>query len=119
MTGRPPSAALTEAVREAVLGTPGVAFLRPGVAELLRASNPLTRTAGAAAALGTSSRSSGVRVTGGGGEPWNADIRVVLRRGHRALDVTRAVRAAVTEALLGPTGDGEPPRVSVTVTGRV
>ncbi|MFF1378409.1 Asp23/Gls24 family envelope stress response protein [Streptomyces sp. NPDC058308] len=111
MTERPTSGAPADAVREAVLGTPGVAFLRPGLAELLRASHLLTR--------GTA-RSAGVRLARDGGSGrWHADIHVVLHRGHRAVDVTRAVRAAVAEALRGTTGDAEPPRVTVTVTGRV
>ncbi|MFD4634124.1 Asp23/Gls24 family envelope stress response protein [Streptomyces sp. NPDC058284] len=99
---------LTEAVREAVLATPGVAFLRPGLADLLRS------------ALRTPSRSSGVRLTRtGDAHVRHADIHVVLHRGHRAVDVTREVRAAVTEVLRRRDGRSRPPRVSVTVTGRV
>ncbi|MFI1681867.1 Asp23/Gls24 family envelope stress response protein [Streptomyces sp. NPDC020607] len=106
------SATLAEAVQEAVLGTPGVAFLRPGLADLLRAAAPLGRGATA------SPRSSAVRVSRDkGGAGWHAEIYVVLRRGHRTLDVTRELRAAVTETLDRLTG--ELSRVSVTVTGRV
>ncbi|MEU6122135.1 Asp23/Gls24 family envelope stress response protein [Streptomyces sp. NPDC047123] len=118
MTDRLESAAPAAAVREAVLGTPGVAFLRPGLAELLRAANPL---AGRQAPAATpSARTSAVRVTRDGGtDRWHVEVYVVLGRGHRALDVTRAVRAAVTGALRRTTGEERPPRVSVTVTGRM
>ncbi|MFD6436509.1 Asp23/Gls24 family envelope stress response protein [Streptomyces venezuelae] len=106
------TAALAEAVQEAVLGTPGVAFLRPGLADLLRAAAPLRRSATA------SPRSSAVRVSREkGGAGWHAEIYVVLRRGHRTLDVTRELHAAVTKTLDRLTG--ELSRVSVTVTGRV
>lgn len=106
------SAALAEAVQEAVLGTRGVAFLRPGLADLFRAAAPLRRGAGAAP------RSSAVRISRDkAGAGWHAEIYVVLRRGHRALDVTRELRAAVTQTLERLTG--ELSRVSVTVTGRV
>ncbi|MET8687298.1 Asp23/Gls24 family envelope stress response protein [Streptomyces sp. NPDC004732] len=112
MTQRLATSALAEAVQEAVLGTPGVAFLRPGLADLLRAANLLTK--GAA----PSPRSSAVRITRGkGAAGWHTEVYVVLSRGHRAVDVTREVRAAVTETLERLTG--EPSRVSVTVTGRV
>ncbi|MEU6992890.1 Asp23/Gls24 family envelope stress response protein [Streptomyces sp. NPDC046465] len=111
MTERLTPGARADAVREAVLGTPGVAFLRPGLAELLRASNLLTRGP---------ARTAGVRLTRDGGSGrWHADIHVVLHRGHRAVDVTREVRAAVAEALGGTAGDASLPRVTVTVTGRV
>lgn len=91
-----------------MLGTPGVAFLRPGIAELLRTVTPLT------------TRSSAVRVTRDkAAARWHAEIHVVLRGGHRAVDVTREVRAAVTGTLMRMTGESKPPRVSVTVTGRV
>ncbi len=53
----------------------------------------------------------------GGTGRWHVEVHLVLHRGHRAVDVTRAVRAAVTEALRGEAGS--PPRVSVTVTGLV
>ncbi|MEV0253095.1 hypothetical protein AB0H82_02300 [Streptomyces sp. NPDC050732] len=108
MTDRRTAGELAEAVQEAVLGTAGVAFLRPGIAELLRVTTPLTR------------RSSAVRVTRDkGAAAWHAEIHVVLRRGYRSVDVTREVRAAVAGTLLRMTGEQEPPRVTVTVTGRV
>ncbi|QEU97197.1 Asp23/Gls24 family envelope stress response protein [Streptomyces kanamyceticus] len=90
--------------------TPGVAFLKPGLAELLR-SAPLLPTG----------RSAGVRVwrdrsTG----HWHAEVQVVVRRDHRALDVTREIRAGVTEAVARETGGiAETMTVTVTVSGLV
>ncbi|WP_055568949.1 Asp23/Gls24 family envelope stress response protein [Streptomyces atriruber] len=113
MTERLATSALAEAVQEAVLGTPGVAFLRPGIADLLRAANPLTK------GTATSPRSSAVRITRDKGTAGrHAEVHVVLSRGHRAVDVTREIRAAVTRTLERLTGE-QPSRVSVTVTGRV
>lgn len=96
---------------EAARGVPGVAFLRPGVADLLRTR--ITDRTQRRAPL-TGNRTPGVRVGRDEGG-WRLDIRLVLRRGHRALDVTRAVQAAVLAAL------PEEPVVSVriTVTGVV
>lgn len=100
------------AAAEAVRGVPGVAFLRPGVAELLR-----TRIADRIprGTPPTGNRAQGVRVSRDEVDGWHLDIRLVLQRDHRALDVTRAVRAAVLAAL------PEEPRASVriTVTGVV
>ncbi|MZE69220.1 Asp23/Gls24 family envelope stress response protein, partial [Streptomyces sp. SID5789] len=45
--------------------------------------------------------------------PWEVDVQIVVRRGHRALTVARAVRDAVTAALAG-TAPGA--QVTVTVT---
>ncbi|MEV0126247.1 Asp23/Gls24 family envelope stress response protein [Streptomyces sp. NPDC050703] len=120
MTEQPGSGELTEAVGRAVLATPGVAFLRPGLAQLVRASRTLARVRPAS---GGPSYASGVRVTRDAGA-WHAEVHVVLRRGHRAVDVTREVRAAVADAVRrtaatpGAPGVGEP-RVTVTVTGLV
>ncbi|MEW2071445.1 Asp23/Gls24 family envelope stress response protein [Streptomyces sp. NPDC007346] len=104
---------LAEAAAGAARDVPGVAFLRPGVVDLLR-----TRFAGGASRLvmEPGARAQGVRVsrdeaTGA----WHIDIRLVLHRGHRALDVTRAVRAATLAAV-----HAEPSvSVRVTVTGVV
>ncbi|NEB56225.1 Asp23/Gls24 family envelope stress response protein [Streptomyces griseus] len=97
---------------EAAQGVPGVAFLRPGVADLLR--NRITERTPRRASL-TANRTPGVRVGRDEGDGWHIDIRLVLRRGHRALDVTRAVRAAVVAVL------PEEPVASlrITVTGIV
>ncbi|UFQ13779.1 MULTISPECIES: Asp23/Gls24 family envelope stress response protein [Streptomyces] len=116
MTEQRATGDLTDTVARAVLDTAGVAFLRPGLAQLLRTSGPLARVR--AGGTGRPSHSSGVRVTRlGGTGRWHVEVHLVLHRGRRAVDVTRAVRAAVTEALRGEVGS--PPRVSVTVTGLV
>ncbi|MEU7576365.1 hypothetical protein AB0B50_01995 [Streptomyces sp. NPDC041068] len=120
MTEHMASGDLVDALGEAVLSTPGVALLRPGIAELLRAANPLTKALGRPADTGGPSRSSGVRVTRGkGAQGWQVDVHVVLHRDCQAVAVTREVRAAVTATLRSLTGEPVTPRVSVTVTGRV
>ncbi|MER5874231.1 Asp23/Gls24 family envelope stress response protein [Streptomyces sp. NPDC002044] len=80
-------------IGEAVLGVRGVAFLRPALGERLR-------FAAAAAVPGrapsTPRHASGVRISAARGDRAAAvDVHVVLLRGYRALDVTRAVREAV------------------------
>ncbi|WP_411083346.1 Asp23/Gls24 family envelope stress response protein [Streptomyces sp. cmx-18-6] len=106
---------LAVAAAEAAQGVPGVAFLRPGVVDLLR-----TRIADRAPRLaqGPGARAQGVRVRWDeAADSWHIDIRLVLHRGRRALDVTRAVRAATLLAVRT-----EPPAsvsVRVTVTGTV
>ncbi|MFJ1593394.1 Asp23/Gls24 family envelope stress response protein [Kitasatospora albolonga] len=100
---------LAEAAAGAAQDVPGVAFLRPGVVDLLR-------TRGADRAPRPGARAQGVRVSRDGATgAWHIDIRLVLRRGHRALDVTRAVHAATLAAVRA-----EPSvSVRVTVTGVV
>ncbi|MGK5529831.1 hypothetical protein [Streptomyces sp. URMC 129] len=87
---------------------PGVAFLRPGLTDRLRG-----------AGAGRASRSvAGVRATRRPGGGWDVTVHLATLHGHRALDVTRAVRAAVTAAVAEAVGDpGCPVRVTVTVTG--
>lgn len=98
-------------VAKAVLAVPGVAFLRPGLADLLRTPAAARLSRGPAAPPG-------LRVTRRA-EEWSVEIKLVLRRGHRALDVTRAVRAAAESALRDRTGRSTPVQVTVTVTGLV
>ncbi|MFE2296429.1 Asp23/Gls24 family envelope stress response protein [Streptomyces sp. NPDC059452] len=104
---------LAEAAAGAAQDVPGVAFLRPGVVDLLR-----TRAVDRAPrpATGSGARAQGVRVSRDAATGvWHIDIRLVLHRGHRALDVTRAVHAATLAALRA-----EPSvTVRVTVTGVV
>ncbi|MFK8850276.1 Asp23/Gls24 family envelope stress response protein [Streptomyces sp. Ac-502] len=133
-------AAVLRAAAGAAKDTPGVAFLRPGLGELLRgtvartagtgsgsrsASGPGSRSAsGSGSGVGSSppgrgGRVSGVRADHGPGPgPWRIRVHLAVRRGHRALDVVRAVRprvtAAVQEALR--TADEAAPEVAVTVT---
>ena len=106
---------LSRAATEAARNVPGVAFLRPGLADLLRAS--------AASRAGRdarpSGRTSGVRVSALP-EPsrWHIDIRFVARTSHRTLDVARAVRAAVARAVSAVPGARDSPvEITVTVTG--
>lgn len=108
------TARVTRAAARAAEETPGVAFLRPGLAQLVRGT-ALPRTNRAA-----DPRTGGVRVRrlangGGGGERWHLELHLAVLRGHRALDVTRAVRRTVTAAVrteLAP----EPAPVALTVT---
>ncbi|RDD87611.1 Asp23/Gls24 family envelope stress response protein [Streptomyces parvulus] len=89
--GRDELAGTVARVTEAV---PGVAFLRPGLADLIRgpARTGPPRTAGRSPA--------GVRVArGSSAGPWEVDVQIVVRRGHRSLTVARAVRDAVTAAV--------------------
>lgn len=111
--------ALADLVGAAVVATRGVAFLRPGLAELLRSSVGLGAGRGTAGAPSAS----GVRVQRRKGAPGvDIEVYVVLHRGHRALDVTRAVRSAVVESLAGAAdepGVADHAQVRVTVTGVV
>ncbi|WP_037575058.1 Asp23/Gls24 family envelope stress response protein [Phaeacidiphilus oryzae] len=99
---------LTTGAAEAARRVPGVAFLRPGLAELLRGGP------GSGARAGTS----GVRVRRGEAPgQWRLEIQLAARRGHRAADVARAVRASVEEAvreLLA--AEAAPVSVTVTIT---
>ncbi|MFE0207970.1 Asp23/Gls24 family envelope stress response protein [Streptomyces sp. NPDC058985] len=100
--------ALAAAVARVTAEVPGVAFLRPGLADLVRGSARTgpPRAAGRAPA--------GVRVTrASGAGPWEVDVQIVVRRGHRALTVARAVRDAVTAALAEKAPGAQ---VTVTVT---
>ncbi|MGI5447174.1 Asp23/Gls24 family envelope stress response protein [Streptomyces sp. CA-243310] len=105
-------------IGRAVLTVAGVAFLRPGLSGLLRASasgiawRGVARTPGAAP---------GVRVERGAtGQVVSAEVEVVLHRSYRAVDVTRAVREAVRAAVREPsTPVPVTVRVTVTVTGIV
>jgi hypothetical protein len=102
--------ALAHAAAKAAAQVPGVAFLRPGIADYLRsAARPRV--------LGPyGGPPAGVRVarrerTG----PWEVHVQIVVRGGHRAVDVARAVRAAVAAAPDAPPAL----HVKVTVAGYV
>lgn len=115
MSDRDVSRVLTDAVMEAVLDTPGVAFLRPGLADLLRSSALLRR-----GLPGAPAGSAGVRVRRRTGtQGWSVEVYVVLHRGRRALDVTREVRSAAADAVRRVTGEPAAPGIAVTVTGLV
>ncbi|GAA2945324.1 Asp23/Gls24 family envelope stress response protein [Streptomyces enissocaesilis] len=110
MTARTSRARLERAAAEAALAVPGVAFLRPGIADVLRgATGQRPGSCGGVRARAAE---------GSGG--WRIDVQLAVLRGHRAVDVTRAVRAAVeaaaeTAAGAAATG-GRPVRAAVTVT---
>ena len=89
----------------------GVAFLRPRLAGRLRSATSAASTSSPLARQ-ESDPAAGVRVRPG--TPWKVEIQIMVRRGHCALDVTRAVRAAVA-ASFGDT----PVHVTVTVSGIV
>ncbi|MEU9405818.1 hypothetical protein ACIRQQ_47600 [Streptomyces fuscichromogenes] len=106
-TARMPQSALVEDVATAVTGVPGVAFLRPGLADRLRTA--LSRPA---------PHPAGVRMSRPDGEgPWHVEIHVVALRQARTVDVARAVRDAVGRRLGVLAPAESPPRVTVTVTG--
>ncbi|MCX4782850.1 Asp23/Gls24 family envelope stress response protein [Streptomyces sp. NBC_01264] len=101
-------------IGEAVLGVRGVAFLKPALGDLLRAA--AVSGAGRRPPLAAPRRAAGIRITPSGKEGGPAvEVHVVLLRGHRALDVTRAIRATVRSVY--PSSRTIP--VHVTVTGIV
>ncbi|MEW2162785.1 Asp23/Gls24 family envelope stress response protein [Streptomyces sp. NPDC007084] len=103
---------LTEALARTVLDVPGVAFLKPGLTDLLR-----SRTGAEPARPGA--RTAGIRVTRREeSEPWEVDVRIVARKERRSVDVARATRQAVEESLAVLLPDGKA-SVRVTVTGLV
>ncbi|MFD8395509.1 Asp23/Gls24 family envelope stress response protein [Streptomyces sp. NPDC059680] len=115
-------AELTERIAQAVVGVPGVAFLRPGLIGLLRASvmARMTDRAKSSGTFDTERARSAVRVRRvNAAGSLAVEVSVVLRRGRRAVDVTRAVRAAVEGVVPAPAGDPARTRVTVTVTGLV
>ncbi|MFE7975686.1 Asp23/Gls24 family envelope stress response protein [Streptomyces shenzhenensis] len=110
---------LTERIAQAVAGVPGVAFLRPGLAGLLR-SSVAARVTGHRVNPEESRAKSAVRV-GQGSAPGTLaiEVSVVLRRGHRAVDVTREIRAAVRRTVPAEAENRPPARVTITITGLV
>ncbi|MFE7116983.1 hypothetical protein ACFU99_16370, partial [Streptomyces sp. NPDC057654] len=119
----PETARVLTAAADAARATPGVAFLRPGLADMVRGAAARRLPAGAGGAVAAwgaaRSRIAGVRaerLPGAGG--WQLRVHLAVRRGHQALAVTRAVRAAVTSAVVeAVTRPGEPaPHVGVSVT---
>ncbi|QDQ15849.1 Asp23/Gls24 family envelope stress response protein [Streptomyces spectabilis] len=105
---------LVEAVAAAVGEVPGVAFLRPGLAERLRAAASARRVNSTPTAS-----ASAVRVRGASGDGITLEVFVVVHRGHRALDVVRAVREAAVRGARTTLSARVPVRVSVTVSGIV
>lgn len=99
--------ALADTVARLAADVPGVAFLRPGLVDLLR---PAART-GPPRAAGRAPAGVRVRRASGSG-PWEVDVQIVVRRDHHALTVARAVRDTVTAA-------APDAQVTVTVTNAV
>ncbi|HET6860569.1 MAG TPA: Asp23/Gls24 family envelope stress response protein [Streptomyces sp.] len=107
-TAHPTRADLERLAAAAALGVPGVAYLRPGLADLLRGVQAQRqRGAGGVRARATDDP-----------RAWRIEVQLAVVRGHRAVDVTRAVRAAV-ETATTTAGAGRPAAVTVTVTGVV
>lgn len=106
--------ALAEKVAATVESVPGVAFLRPGLADRLRSTlSGSAPDAGAAPA-------SGVRMTRPEGDgPWRVEIHVVALRQARTVEVARAVRVGVERRLAVLLPAQPAPTVTVTVTGLV
>ncbi|MFJ7269068.1 Asp23/Gls24 family envelope stress response protein [Streptomyces sp. NPDC099050] len=101
------------ALGEAVLGVSGVAFLRPALGSLLSSTARARRLLPGASPQGTA----GIRMTAGAqGAGPAVEVHVVLLRGHRAVDVTRAIRQTV-QAAHPSTAGAIPVHVTVTVTG--
>jgi len=111
--------ALTEEIARVVESVPGVAFLRPGLAERLRSARTRPHTDR------ERRPTAGIRLSragdpGAGGVPWHVEIHLVALGQARALDVARAARRGV-EAYMGTLlpAEAAPVRVTVTVTGQV
>ncbi|MER7394980.1 hypothetical protein ABT381_05645 [Streptomyces sp. NPDC000151] len=112
-TERELRALLQRTAAEAARATSGVAYLRPGLGDLVRGAVPLLAP------------TNGPRVTGVRAEPgdapglWRLRIHLAVRRGHRALDVVRAVRTDVTAAVqraFAPEGPDQHGIATLTVT---
>ncbi|MFF8835787.1 Asp23/Gls24 family envelope stress response protein [Streptomyces sp. NPDC015130] len=134
MTERDMRAELEQAAGAAALATDGVAFLRPSLGGLLRrlAAGAVGRPAVGAADRLPSAREgrmgtppAGVRVVRSNADQmWEVEIMLTVRRGDRALDVSRAVRRAVelaAEPIVDEDGAslGGRVRTTVVVTGIV
>ncbi|WP_308405709.1 Asp23/Gls24 family envelope stress response protein [Streptomyces tardus] len=109
--------ALAEAAADAAGEVAGVARLRPDLAATLRGAGGFRELARTPRALPA------VRLTAasGGRDRWQAgiELRIALHRGHRAVDVCRAVHTAVTEAAGEVLPEGSRSTVTVIVTGIV
>ncbi|WP_308011872.1 hypothetical protein [Actinacidiphila acidipaludis] len=102
----------------AALAVPGVAELQPGLGQRLAGAATWVRRAVGAPSPSSPSSQGGVRadrVPGSAG--WRLDVRCVLDRDRRALDVARDVRDQVRAAVVSHvSGDGSPEPVEVVVT---
>lgn len=100
-------------IGRAVLDVSGVAFLKPGLGDLLRSA--AHRKAGLRTTALAPGGARGIRLATRHPRGAAVEVDVVLLRGHRAVDVTRAIRAMVQAAY----PSGQPIPVRVTVTGIV
>ncbi|WP_062212037.1 hypothetical protein [Streptomyces sp. NBRC 109706] len=108
-------ARLREVVVAAVRRVPGVAFPASGIGGLLRGGRrPVGEGSSGRGPSGRGS-SGGVRVSALPGGGFAIRVAIAVHGGHRALEVTRAVRRAVTAAV-GDEFPGGPLGVTVTVT---
>ena len=106
---------LAEAAAKAAGEVPGVAWLRPDLAATLRGAGALRDVARPPRAL----PSVRVQPASGGRDRWQAsvELRIALHRGHRAVDISRAVQEAVVKVAERVLPKGSRTRVTVTVTG--
>lgn len=112
---------LAAKVAATVESVPGVAFLRPGLADRLRSAlSSSAPDAGRSAPEAGSVPAAGVRMTRPDGDgPWHVEIHVVVLRQARTVEVARAVRDGVERRLAALQPAHPTPIVSVTVTGMV
>ncbi|MGW7516301.1 Asp23/Gls24 family envelope stress response protein [Streptomyces sp. NPDC054796] len=117
-SGERGDAEVAQAAARAANAVPGVAYLRPGFAELLRGGRGTLAPRGALGDRGAP----GVKAHRQGDGSWRVRVHLAVRRGHRAVDVARAVRtaveAAVRETARAGTGTdtGAAPAAAVSVT---
>ncbi|MEU5196910.1 hypothetical protein AB0G86_23125 [Streptomyces scabiei] len=105
---------LAAKVAATVESVPGVAFLRPGLADRLRS------TLSSSAPDTGSVPPAGVRLTRPEADgPWHVEIHVVVLRQARTVEVARAVRDGVERHLDALQPAHPAPVVTVTVTGMV
>ncbi|MBP5910305.1 hypothetical protein F3K40_39685 [Streptomyces sp. LBUM 1478] len=112
---------LAAKVAATVESVPGVAFLRPGLADRLRSalSSSAPDTGRPAPDTG-SAPPAGVRMTRPEADgPWHVEIHVVVLRQARTVEVARAVRDGVERHLDSLQPAHPTPVVTVTVTGMV
>lgn len=105
MTSQDTRRTLEGTVADAVRPLPGVAYLRPALTDLLRGA--AVRPVGSA----------GVRAAPApDGRGWRIEVKLTTLRGHRALDVSRAVRDVARGAALALLDPEDAPGIGVTVT---
>ncbi|MFM9589468.1 hypothetical protein ACKI1J_10865 [Streptomyces scabiei] len=106
-------------VAATVESVPGVAFLRPGLADRLRSAlSSSAPDSGRSAPDSGSVPPAGVRMTRPEADgPWHVEIHVVVLRRARTVEVARAVRDGVERQMEALQPAHPTPVVTVTVTG--